>query len=128
MIVLIPRRSRAIVAAILTCAAVAAALTACSSGSGGSSGAASGSSSAGGGGTYTFWDPYPQYSASSAWTKLVSECGTKAGVTIKRTGYDTTALTTQALLAGQQGNSPAILLVANPVVSPLASAGILTTT
>jgi len=112
-------------AAILTCAAVAAALTACSSGSGGS---ASGSSSAGGGGTYTFWDPYPQYSASSAWAKLVSQCGTRAGVTIKRTAYDTTALTTQALLAGQQGNSPNILLVDNPVVSTLTKAGILTTT
>jgi len=128
MIVLIPRRPRAIGAAILTCAAVAAALTACSSGSGGSGGSASGSSSAGGGGTYTFWDPYPQYSASSAWAKLVSQCGTRAGVTIKRTAYDTTALTTQALLAGQQGNSPNILLVDNPVVSTLTRAGILTTT
>ena len=49
-------------------------------------------------------------------------------MTIKRTAYDTTALTTQALLAGQQGKSPDILLVDNPVVSTLASAGILTTT
>ena len=47
------------------------------------------------GGTYTFWDPYPQYSASSAWAQLVAKCGTEAGVTVKRTGYDTTALTTQ---------------------------------
>jgi len=107
----------------LTCAAVATALTACSGGS-----PASGSSSAGGNSTYTFWDPYPQYSASSPWAKLVSKCGTEAGVTIKRTAYDTTALTTQALLAGQQGNSPNILLIDNPVVSTLASAGILTTT
>ena len=49
-------------------------------------------------------------------------------MTVKRTAYDTTALTTQALLAGQQGNSPNILLIDNPVVSTLASAGILTTT
>ena len=49
-------------------------------------------------------------------------------MTVKRTGYDTTALTTQALLAGQQGNSPNILLIDNPVVSTLASAGLLTTT
>ena len=49
-------------------------------------------------------------------------------MTIKHTAYDTTALTTQALLAGQQGKSPDILLVDNPVVSTLASAGILTTT
>src|SRR5271170_3330036 len=88
----------------------------------------SSASSASAGGTYTFWDPYPQYSASSAWAQLVSKCGTESGVTIKRTGYDTTALTTQALLAGQQGNSPNILLIDNPVVSTLASAGLLTTT
>ena len=51
-----------------------------------------------------------------------------AGVTIKRTGYDTTALTNQALLAAQQGNSPDVLIVDNPVVSTLAEAGVLTTT
>jgi multiple sugar transport system substrate-binding protein len=60
--------------------------------------------------------------------KLVESCGTQNGVTIKRTGYDTTALTTQALLAAQQGNAPDILLVDNPVVSTLAAAGALTTT
>jgi len=117
---------RTVGSAIAICAAVAAALTACSSGS--SNPSASGSSSGGGGGTYTFWDPYPQYSASSDWTKLVESCGTQNGVTIKRTGYDTTALTTQALLAAQQGNAPDILLIDNPVVSTLASAGALTTT
>ena len=116
---------RTVGSAIATCAALAAALTACSSGSSATSG--SGSSSAGGG-TYTFWDPYPQYSASSDWAKLIESCGTQNGVTIKRTGYDTTALTTQALLAAQQGNAPDILLVDNPVVSTLASAGALTTT
>jgi multiple sugar transport system substrate-binding protein len=119
------RRSRAIGAALLTISAVAAALTGCSS-SGSSVTSASSSSSSGG--TYTFWDPYPQYSASSAWAELVASCGTKAGVTIKRTAFDTTALTTQALLAAQQGKSPDILLVDNPVVSTLAKAGALTTT
>ncbi|NEM92038.1 sugar ABC transporter substrate-binding protein [Galbitalea soli] len=78
--------------------------------------------------SYTFWDPYPQFDQSAAWTKLVESCGTKAGVTVKRTGYDTTALTNKALLAGQQGNSPDMLLVDNPVVSTLADAGILTST
>jgi multiple sugar transport system substrate-binding protein len=117
---------RQVGSAIATCAAVAAALTACASGS--SSPSAATSSSAGGGGTYTFWDPYPQYNASSDWVKLVESCGTQNGVTIKRTGYDTTALTTQALLAAQQGNAPDILLVDNPVVSTLAAAGALTTT
>jgi multiple sugar transport system substrate-binding protein len=117
---------RTVGSAIVICAAVAAALTACSSGS--SSPSASGSSAGGGGGTYTFWDPYPQYSASSAWVKLVESCGSQNAVTIKRTSFDTTALTTQALLAAQQGSAPDILLIDNPVVSTLASAGALTTT
>ena len=128
MTVHVSYRARAVGAALLTFAALTAA--ACSSSPGPSTGTpgstASGSSA--GGGTYTFWDPYPQYNASSAWWKLVASCGEKAGVAIKHTAYDTTALTTQALLAGQQGTSPNILLVDNPVVSTLAKAGILTTT
>ena len=118
------RKARTIGAALLAVGALAATMTACSSGSGSSSASTASAS----GGSYTFWDPYPQYSASSPWAQLVSKCGTEAGVTVKRTGYDTTALTTQALLAGQQGNSPNILLIDNPVVSTLASAGLLTTT
>jgi multiple sugar transport system substrate-binding protein len=118
------RKASAIGAALLTIGA-AAALAGCSSSPSSSTGDGS---SAAAGGTYNFWDPYPQYTASSPWATLVAKCGTEAGVTIKRTAFDTTALTTQALLAGQQGNSPNILLVDNPVVSTLASAGILTTT
>jgi multiple sugar transport system substrate-binding protein len=131
MTVQVTRRARAALLAVTAVTAVTA-LAACSSSSSTSAGAPG---SAGGtnassasGGTYTFWDPYPQYNASSAWWKLVASCGTQAGVTIKHTAYDTTALTTQALLAGQQGTSPNILLVDNPVVSTLATAGILTTT
>jgi multiple sugar transport system substrate-binding protein len=125
MTVYITRKARAVGAAVLAIGTMAAAVAGCSS-SGGSTASASSKSAAGG--TYTFWDPYPQYSASSDWTKLVESCGTKAGVTVKRTGYDTTALTTQALLAAQQGKSPDILLIDNPVVSTLAKAGALTTT
>jgi multiple sugar transport system substrate-binding protein len=117
------RKTRTLGAALLTIGTVTAALAGCSSG-----GSSAASSSASAGGTYTFWDPYPQYSASSDWVKLVESCGTKAGVTIKRTAFDTTALTTQTLLAAQQGKSPDILLVDNPVVSTLAKAGALTTT
>ncbi|MCI0157677.1 extracellular solute-binding protein [Leifsonia shinshuensis] len=113
------KRTRLIGAAVLA-AAVIGGVTACS-------GSGSGSSSSAGG-TYTFWDPYPQFDATADWTKLVEECGTKAGVTIKRTGYDTSDLTSKALLAGQQGTSPDLLLVDNPVVSTLADAGILTST
>jgi multiple sugar transport system substrate-binding protein len=113
------KRARLIGAAVLA-AAVIGGVTACS-------GSGSGSTSSAGG-TYTFWDPYPQFDASADWTKLVEQCGTDAGVTVKRTAYDTSALTSKALLAGQQGNSPDLLLVDNPVVSTLVEAGILTTT
>jgi multiple sugar transport system substrate-binding protein len=125
------RRTRTVGTALLTIGTVAGALAGCSSGGSSSTPSASSSSSAATsahGGTYTFWDPYPQYNASSDWAKLVASCGTQAGVTIKRTAYDTTALTTQALLAAQQGNSADILLIDNPVVSTLAKAGVLTTT
>jgi len=80
------------------------------------------------GGTYTIWDPYPQFDNGSDWVQLLTRCGTAAGVTVTRTAYDTTDLTTKALLAAQQGNAPDVLIVDNPVVSTLAEAGVLTTT
>ncbi|WEO93482.1 extracellular solute-binding protein [Streptomyces sp. FXJ1.172] len=116
---MIPTR-RTLLAA-LTAVALAS-LTACGSGSG-SSGAGHASS-----GTYTFWDPYPQFDASSPWGKRVAECGTMAGVKVKRTAYDTTDLGNKALLAAQQGNAPDVMLVDNPVVSTLVEAGILNKT
>ncbi|MER7689737.1 extracellular solute-binding protein [Streptomyces sp. NPDC097610] len=79
-------------------------------------------------GTYTVWDPYPQFDKSSAWAKLLDSCGTKAGVKIKRTAFDTSDLTNKALLAAQQDNSADVLIVDNPVVSTMAEAGVLTTT
>ncbi|WP_422771309.1 sugar ABC transporter substrate-binding protein [Plantactinospora sp. WMMC1484] len=93
-------------------------LTGCSSQSGDSGGS---------GGAYTWWDPYPQHDPGSAWAKRVSACGDEAGVTINRTPYDTTALTNQALLAGQEGNAPDVILLDNPAVSTLAEAGMLST-
>ena len=79
-------------------------------------------------GTYAFWDPYPQFDASSDWGKRVTQCGTEAGVKLKRTGYDTTDLGNKALLAAQQGNAPDVMLVDNPVVSTMVEAGILNKT
>ncbi|WP_037676868.1 extracellular solute-binding protein [Streptomyces griseus] len=108
--------------AALTVAGVLASVTACGGGSD-SSGTTDAS-----GGTYTFWDPYPQFDASSPWGKRVAECGTKAGVTVKRTAYDTTDLGNKALLAAQQGNAPDVMMVDNPVVSTLVEAGILNKT
>jgi multiple sugar transport system substrate-binding protein len=98
-------------------------LTGCSNSTG--SGTADGGSAVGG--DYQIWDPYPQFDDSSDWVKLLTKCGTDAGVTVERTGYDTTDLTNKALLAAQQGNSPDVLIVDNPVVSTLADAGVLTT-
>jgi multiple sugar transport system substrate-binding protein len=80
------------------------------------------------GGSYTIWDPYPQFAEDSDWVELLKSCGTTAGVTVERTGYDTTDLTNKALLAAQQDNSPDVLIIDNPVISTLAEAGALTTT
>jgi multiple sugar transport system substrate-binding protein len=105
---------------------LAAGATACSTSSSGSSG--SGSAAAAGGKSFTIWDPYPQFDNSSAWTTLLNACGSQAGVTIKRTAYDTTDLTSKVLLAAQQGVAPDVLILDNPVVSTLAEAGVLTDT
>jgi multiple sugar transport system substrate-binding protein len=113
------RPPRIALAAAVTCTVLAAA-TACGSSSSGSDSSSSASK-----GTYTFWDPYPQFDGSSDWAKLVASCGTKAGVTVKRTGMDTTELGNKALLAAQKGNAPDVMLVDNPVVSTLVEAGML---
>ncbi|MFE5038684.1 extracellular solute-binding protein [Streptomyces sp. NPDC056683] len=115
-------RQRRLTASAVTALAVALAATACSSGSGSTDTTSAGS------GTYTIWDPYPQFDKISDWAKLLDRCGTKAGVKIKRTGFDTSDLGNKTLLAAQQGNSPDVLIVDNPVVSTLAEAGVLTTT
>ncbi|KUL33989.1 sugar ABC transporter substrate-binding protein [Streptomyces regalis] len=112
---------RRLTAAAMTVVAVATGTTACSSGSGSTSAKADG-------GAYTIWDPYPQFDKSSDWAKLLDDCGTKAGVKIKRTAFDTSDLSNKALLAAQQDNSADVLIVDNPVVSTLAEAGVLTTT
>ncbi|MFD8722166.1 extracellular solute-binding protein [Streptomyces sp. NPDC059629] len=111
---------RRLTAVALTVVALAATTTACSSGGD--------SSAKGGSGTFTVWDPYPQFTAGSAWAKLLDGCGTEAGVKIKRTAFDTSDLANKALLAAQQNNSPDVLIVDNPVVLTLAEAGVLTTT
>ena len=87
---------RRLVGTIAVGAVATLSLASCSSGSD-----ASKSGGSGKGSTYTVWDPYPQYDASSAWGKLVAKCGTDNGVQVKRTGYDTTKLVSQVLLAAQ---------------------------
>jgi len=107
--------ARRVLALTLTAIAAVSA-TACSS---------SGDNTNGSSSTYTIWDPYPQYDAGSDWVKLLNKCGSDAGVTITRTGYDTTDLTNKVLLAAQQGTAPDVLIVDNPVISTLAEAGVL---
>ena len=119
-----PHRRGAVFAA-LALVAVAASVTACGSTA---ATAGSGGGSAAGKGTYTIWDPYPQFDNSSAWVQLLDKCGTSTGVTVKRTAFDTTDLTSKVLLAAQQGAAPDVLIVDNPVVSTLAQAGVLTDT
>jgi len=112
-------RKRITLAAAVAACTVLVGVSACGgSGSGsGSSGSASG--------TYTFWDPYPQFSASDAWAKLVVSCGKQAGVTLKRTALDGTELPNKALLAAQKDNLPDVMMVDNPFVSTLVEAGVL---
>jgi multiple sugar transport system substrate-binding protein len=114
--------SRRRLAAVALSTVLAAAGTACSSGSGNTD--TEGADS----GIFTVWDPYPQFAKGSAWVKLLEACGAEAGVKVKRTGFDTSDLANKTLLAAQQGNSPDVLIVDNPVVSTLAEAGVLTTT
>ncbi len=110
-----------LVVAGVAAVALAGAVAGCSSSGGGSDGGSAG-------GTYTIWDPYPQFDNASSWVQLLDKCGKDAGVTVKRTAFDTTDLTSKVLLAAQQGNSPDVLIVDNPVVSTLAEGGVLTTT
>ncbi|WNZ12059.1 extracellular solute-binding protein [Streptomyces sp. 11x1] len=109
-------------ATAMTVVALTTVTTACSSGDGTTSAKATD------GGSYTIWDPYPQFAKDSDWVKLLDGCGSKAGVEVKRTAFDTSDLTNKALLAAQQDNSPDMLILDNPVVSTLAEAGVLTTT
>jgi multiple sugar transport system substrate-binding protein len=120
-----PRRAVTL-AATATCLVLS--VTACGGGNSVATPGPSGSNSGAAGATFTLWDPYPQFDATADWTKLVQTCGTQAAVTLTRSAYDTTDLTNKALLAAQQGNSPDVLVVDNPVVSTLAEAGVLTTT
>ena len=91
-------------AAFVSVVALTTGITACSSG---------GSTSTQGedGGTYTIWDPYPQFAKDSAWVKLLDGCGTKAGVKIKRTAFDTSEADVDAfaaaVLAAAPNGSPA---------------------
>ncbi len=108
-------------AVLLTVGLAGAGLAGCSHGG-------TATTSASGSKVYTLWDPYTQYNSSSDWVKLVTQCGKQAGVTLKRSTFNTATLTSQALLAGQQKNAPDLLLIDNPEVSTLASSGMLTTT
>jgi multiple sugar transport system substrate-binding protein len=80
------------------------------------------------GGTFELWDPFPQYKDDSSWVKVIKGCGEQVGVTINRTGVETTELNKNLLLTSQQGNAPDIAIVDNPNVSSLGETGVLATT
>src|SRR5579883_704768 len=116
---------RGVLLAALALVAVAGSASACSSSASSGGG---GSSSGGGSGVFTVWDPYPQFDGSSGWVGLLEGCGRGVGVSVRRTAFDTTDLTSRVLLAAQQGAAPDVLVVDNPVVSTLAQGGVLTDT
>ncbi|MFL6110439.1 MAG: extracellular solute-binding protein [Catenulispora sp.] len=123
------KTSRTTLALLLAGGTLASAAACSSSASSAAKSGTSGTTGASGGGggsaSYTFWDPYPQFDGSSDWGKRVAACGTQAGVTVKRTSLDTSDVANKTLLAAQQGDSPDVILVDNPVVSTLAEAGVL---
>ncbi|MEV4143475.1 extracellular solute-binding protein [Amycolatopsis sp. NPDC049691] len=108
-----PPRTRPLPAA-LAAVALAATMAACSS-----------SPAGGGTGTFSIWDPYPQFTAGSAWAKVIDDCAAGAGVKIERQAYDTTDLTGKVLLAARQRTAPSVLVLDNPVVSTMVEAGVL---
>src|ERR1700749_4963009 len=111
---------RGAVFAALALVAVAGSVTACGSTA---ATAGRGGGSAAGTGTYTVWDPYPQFGNSSAWARMLDKWGTSSGVAVKGAAFDATELTSKVLRAAQQGAASDVLIVDNPVVSPLASGG-----
>ncbi len=69
----------------------------------------------------------PPPSSPGAWAVRPAIGAVRSAAPVPRV-YDTTDLTTKALLAAQQGNAPDVLVVDNPVISTLAEAGVLATT
>ena len=101
---------------------VATSLAAC--GGGGSTGS---SSSAGASTAVTkigFWDPYPQYDASSDWAKYVQACA-PSGATINRTTAPNTDLINNLTTAVREDNAPDVVFLDNPAVPEASASGLL---
>ena len=102
---------------------VATSLAACGGG-GGSTGS---SSSAGASTAVTkigFWDPYPQYDASSDWAKYVQACA-PSGATINRTTAPNTDLINNLTTAVREDNAPDVVFLDNPAVPEASASGLL---
>lgn len=98
------------------------ALTGCATGGGGDTSTTAASTE------FTLWDPYPQFDATSPWAQLLDKCAADNGVTIKREGLDTSALTSKLLLAAQAKNAPDLAVIDNPLVASVAETGLLAST
>ena len=105
------------------CAAlVVVSLAACGSGSSDNSAGSSGSDKALT--TVTYWDPYPQYDASSDWAKYVEACA-PAGTTLKRTAVPNGDVLKSLTTAVKEGTAPDVVLLDNPAVPDAAASGLL---
>ena len=74
----------------------------------------------------TFWDPYPQHTAGSAWDQHVKSCA-PAGSTIKRSSAPQTDLFNQLTTAVKEGTAPDVVVLDNPMMPEAVSAHLLAT-
>ena len=73
-----------------------------------------------------FWDPYPQYTAGSAWDEHVKSCA-PSGTTIVRSSAPQTDLFNQLTTAVREGTAPDVALLDNPMVPAAVAANMLAT-
>ncbi len=101
---------------------VATSLAACGGGGSSDSSSSGGASSAVS--EIGFWDPYPQYDASSDWAKYVQACA-PSGATIKRTTAPNTDLINNLTTAVREDNAPDVVFLDNPAVPEASASGLL---
>lgn len=94
---------------MLTLSAAVSTVSACSAGPGAANG------------PYLVWDPYTQFSATSAWAEQLTRCANANGASIKRSSYAAASMVAKAVAAQGQGMTPDILIVSSQDVSTLAA-------
>ncbi|HYF72212.1 MAG TPA: hypothetical protein VD864_05295, partial [Nocardioides sp.] len=99
-------------------------LTACGGSDSDGDDKSSGASGGGGLTTVTYWDPYPQYDASSDWAAYVSACAPE-GMTLERTSIPNGDILNELTTAVKEDNAPDVVLLDNPAVPDAAVSGLL---